>query len=242
MNKCWNWVRNEDTGQRSLYLEGVIAQESWFGDEITPAAFRSELNAGNQPITVHINSVGGDCVAASQIYTMLMDYPADVTVQIDGLAASAASVVAMAGTKVCMSPTALMMVHNPWTNASGDAKDMQKAIALLDEVKESIINANEIKTGMDRQNLSNLMDAETWMNAYRAKELGFCDEVLFDGEEPPEKVAFSFSSRVAEVQLLNRVKASLPEEQPTPPESPTPPDPPRVRVLDADTRLEHLRY
>ena len=242
MNKFWNWVRNEDTGQRSLYLEGVIAQESWFGDEITPAAFKSELNAGNQPITVHINSVGGDCVAASQIYTMLMDYPADVTVQIDGLAASAASVVAMAGTKVCMSPTALMMVHNPWTNASGDAKDMQKAIALLDEVKESIINAYEIKTGMDRQSLSNLMDAETWMNAYRAKELGFCDEVLFDGDEPPEKVAFSFSSRTAEVQLLNRVKASLPEEQPVPPDPPTSPEPPRVKVLDADTRLEHLRY
>ena len=262
MNKFWNWVRNEDTGQRSLYLEGVIAQESWFGDEITPAAFKSELNAGNQPITVHINSVGGDCVAASQIYTMLMDYPADVTVQIDGLAASAASVVAMAGTKVCMSPTALMMVHNPWTNASGDAKDMQKAIALLDEVKESIINAYEIKTGMDRQSLSNLMDAETWMNAYRAKELGFCDEVLFDGDEPPEKVAFSFSSRAAEVQLMNRVKASLPEEQPvstevpaaessaaphgttepTPSAPPASPDPPRVRVLYADTRLEHLRY
>ena len=262
MNKFWNWVRNEDTGQRSLYLEGVIAQESWFGDEITPAAFKSELNAGNQPITVHINSVGGDCVAASQIYTMLMDYPADVTVQIDGLAASAASVVAMAGTKVCMSPTALMMVHNPWTNASGDAKDMQKAIALLDEVKESIINAYEIKTGMDRQSLSDLMDTETWMNAYRAKELGFCDEVLFDGEEPSEKVAFSFSSRVAEVQLLNRVKASLPEEQPvstevpaaessaaphgttepTPSAPPASPDPPRVRVLYADTRLEHLRY
>ena len=262
MNKFWNWVRNEDTGQRSLYLEGVIAQESWFGDEITPAAFKSELNAGNQPITVHINSVGGDCVAASQIYTMLMDYPADVTVQIDGLAASAASVVAMAGTKVCMSPTALMMVHNPWTNASGDAKDMQKAIALLDEVKESIINAYEIKTGMDRQSLSDLMDTETWMNAYRAKELGFCDEVLFDGDEPPEKVAFSFSSRTAEVQLLNRVKASLPEEQPvstevpaaessaaphgttepTPSAPPASPDPPRVRVLYADTRLEHLRY
>ena len=248
MNKFWNWVRNEDTGQRSLYLEGVIAQESWFGDEITPAAFKSELNAGNQPITVHINSVGGDCVAASQIYTMLMDYPADVTVQIDGLAASAASVVAMAGTKVCMSPTALMMVHNPWTNASGDAKDMQKAIALLDEVKESIINAYEIKTGMDRQSLSNLMDTETWMNAYRAKELGFCDEVLFDGEEPSEKVAFSFSSRAAEVQLMNRVKASFPEEQPVPsappaqPDPPTPPELPRVKVLDADTRLEHLRY
>ena len=95
---------------------------------------------------------------------------------------------------------------------------------------------------MDRQSLSNLMDAETWMNAYRAKELGFCDEVLFDGDEPPEKVAFSFSSRTAEVQLLNRVKASLPEEQPVPPDPPTSPEPPRVRVLYADTRLEHLRY
>ena len=182
MNKFWNWTENTDTGQRSLYLEGVIAQESWFGDEVTPAAFKSELNSGNQPITVHINSVGGDCVAASQIYTMLMEYPADVTVQIDGLAASAASVVAMAGTKVCMSPTALMMAHNPWTNACGDTRDMQKAIALLDEVKESIINAYQIKTGMSRQQLSELMDAETWMNAYRAKELGFCDEVLFEGE------------------------------------------------------------
>lgn len=165
MNKFWNWTENTDTGQRSLYLEGVIAQESWFGDEVTPATFKSELNAGNQPITVHINSVGGDCVAASQIYTMLMEYPADVTVQIDGLAASAASVVAMAGTKVCMSPTALMMAHNPWTNACGDTHDMRKAIALLDEVKESIINAYQIKIGMSRQHLSELMDAETWMNA-----------------------------------------------------------------------------
>ena len=242
MNKFWNWTENTDTGQRSLYLEGVIAQESWFGDEVTPAAFKSELNSGNQPITIHINSVGGDCVAASQIYTMLMEYPADVTVQIDGLAASAASVVAMAGTKVCMSPTALMMAHNPWTNACGDTRDMQKAIALLDEVKESIINAYQIKTGMSRQQLSELMDAETWMNAYRAKELGFCDEVLFEGEEPPEKVAFSFSSKAATVQLMNLVRAAVPAEEPTPEDNPETTDTSRVKVLDADTRLEHLRY
>ena len=210
--KFWNWVRNEDTGQRTLYLEGVIAQESWFGDEVTPEWFKNELLAGDQPITVHINSVGGDCIAASQIYTMLMEYPADVTVEIDGVAASAASVVAMAGTKVCMSPTALMMVHNPWTSACGDTSDMQKAIALLDEVKESIINAYEIKTGMDRGQLSELMNAETWMNAYRAQELGFCDEVLFDGEEPPEKVTFSYSGKAAELRLMNMVRASLPAE------------------------------
>ena len=237
MNKFWNWVKNEDTGQRDLFLEGVIAQESWFGDEVTPAAFKNELCAGNQPITVHINSIGGDCIAASQIYTMLMDYPADVTVQIDGIAASAASVIAMAGTKVCMSPTALMMAHNPWTSASGDAGDMQKAIALLDEVKESIINAYELKTGMDRQALSDLMDAETWMNAYRAKELGFCDEVLYDENDAPQnRVAVSYSRKAAETHLMNLMRASVPEDKPVTP------DPNRVKVLDADTRLEYLRY
>lgn len=239
MQRFWNWVRNEEDGQRILYLDGVIAQESWFGDEVTPAVFKAELDAGNQPITVHINSVGGDCVAASQIYTMLMDYPADVTVQIDGIAASAASVVAMAGTKVCMSPTALMMAHNPWTSASGDAADMKRAVALLDEVKESIINAYQIKTGLSRQQLSDIMDGETWMNAYRAKELGFCDEVLYDGMEPEEKVAFSFSSRAAEVQLMNLVKAAVPDE----PEKPTEPvDNGRVKVAQTDARLEHLRF
>lgn len=236
MNKFWNWVKNEDTGQRTLYLEGVIAQESWFGDEVTPAVFKNELEAGNEPIVVHINSVGGDCVAASQIYTMLMDYPADVHVQIDGLAASAASVVAMAGTRVSMSPTALMMIHNPWTSASGDAGDMQKAIALLDEVKESIINAYQIKTGMTRDELSDLMNAETWMNANRALELGFCDEVLYEDEAPTEKVAFSFSSRAAELQLMNRVKASLPEEKPAPVATN------RKTVKDTDDRLEYLRF
>ena len=236
MNKFWNWVKNEDTGQRDLYLEGVIAQESWFGDEVTPAAFKRELDEGTQPITVHINSVGGDCIAASQIYTMLMEYPADVTVQIDAIAASAASVIAMAGNRVCMSPTALMMAHNPWTSASGDAGDMQKAIALLDEVKESIINAYQLKTGLSRQELSDIMDAETWMNAYRAKELGFCDEVLFDGEEPQEKVTFSYSGKAAEMQLMNLVRASLPQEMPAASVSD------RVKVIDADTRLEYLRY
>ena len=229
MNKFWNWVKNEDTGQRELYLEGIIAQESWFGDEVTPAAFKDDLTAGHGPITIHINSVGGDCVAASMIYTMLMDYPSDVTVQIDGLAASAASVIAMAGTRVLMSPTSLLMIHDPWTSASGNANDMQKAIALLDEVKESIINAYEIKTGLDRQTLSQLMEQETWMNAHRAKELGFCDEVLFDEEASPEKVSFSYSDRASALQVLNLAKASLPQE-------------PRVSVRITDNKLNDLRY
>ena len=173
MKKFWNWVRNDDTGQRELWMNGVIAEESWLDDDITPAIFKEELHAGSGPVLLHLNSPGGDCIAASQIYTMLMEYPADVIVQIDGLAASAASVIAMAGTTVRMSPTSLLMVHNPWTSAVGDAGEMQKAIAMLDEVKESIINAYEIKTGLSRTRISHIMDAETWMNAYKAKEMGF---------------------------------------------------------------------
>ena len=126
-----------------LELYGTIAEESWFDDDITPRMFKEELVSGSGDITVWINSPGGDCVAASQIYTMLMDYKGNVTVKIDGIAASAASVIAMAGTKVLMAPTALMMIHNPMTGAFGDCEEMQKAIEMLNEVKESIINARD---------------------------------------------------------------------------------------------------
>ena len=121
--------------------------------------FHDELFAGKGPVTVWLNSPGGDCIAASQIYTMLMDYKDDVTVKIDGIAASAASVIAMAGTRVLMAPTALMMIHNPMTGAYGNHTDMEKAIEMLDEVKESILNAYEIKTSLSRAKLSHLMDS-----------------------------------------------------------------------------------
>ena len=182
MKKFWNWTNQAPTEtepeQRILTLNGTIAEESWFDDDITPQLFREELNAGSGDITVWINSPGGDCVAAAQIYNMLMDYRGSVTVKIDGIAASAASVIAMAGTKVLVSPVSMLMIHNPATIASGDAAEMQKAIAMLDEVKESIINAYEIKTGMSRAKLSHLMDAETWMDAHTAVDLGFADEIM----------------------------------------------------------------
>ena len=222
MKRFWNWVRNEDE-TRTLYLNGVIAEESWFEDEITPAAFKEELFSGSGPIMLHINSPGGDCIAASQIYTMLMDYPHDVTVQIDGMAASAASVIAMAGTKVCMSPTSMMMIHNPFTCAMGDSDEMRKAIQLLDEVKESIINAYEIKTGLSRVRLSHLMDSETWMSAHKAKELGFCDEVLYVPEEEPDNASgFSFARKQAVLSLMNRVLATAPQPEPEPAAAPKP--------------------
>ena len=191
-----------------LELYGTIAEESWFDDDITPSQFREELFAGNGPVTVWINSPGGDCIAASQIYTMLMDYKDDVTVKIDGIAASAASVIAMAGTEVLMAPTALMMIHNPATIAMGDHEDMQKAIEMLDEVKESIINAYEIKTSLTRAKLSHLMDAETWMNANKAVELGFADGILEDEKAADITVpAYAFSRKTVQAALMNKISA-----------------------------------
>ena len=186
MKKFWNWknrtVTNQETQEqtleRILFLNGTIAEESWFDDDVTPQLFKDELNSGSGDITVWINSPGGDCVAAAQIYNMLMDYKGNVTMKIDGIAASAASVIAMAGTKVLVSPVSMLMIHNPATVAFGNSSEMQKAISMLEEVKESIINAYEIKTGMSRAKLSRLMDAETWMDAHSAVEMGFADEIM----------------------------------------------------------------
>ncbi len=241
MKKFWNWSESDprirdETDQRVLRLEGAIAEESWFEDDVTPQLFKADLMAGSGPITVWINSPGGDCIAASQIYNMLMDYPGDVTVKVDGVAASAASVIAMAGSRVCMSPTSLMMIHNPLTVAMGDSAEMRKAIQLLDEVKESIINAYEIKTSLPRDQLSTLMDAETWMNANKARELGFCDEILFTDEQqaqPHEGFftdSFTFSRRAVTNSLLDKLKARIPK-----------PDN-RMKAADLEKRLSLLKY
>ena len=206
--KFWNW-ENQADGERILELNGTIAEESWFDDDVTPAMFKEELFAGSGPITVWINSPGGDCIAASQIYTMLMDYKGDVTIKIDGIAASAASVVAMAGTTVLMAPTALMMIHNPATMAFGDHVDMEKAIDMLSEVKESIINAYEIKTGLPRKQLARMMDDTTWMNAKKAVELGFADGILTDDERKsaPSDEGYEFAASAVERALVNKISA-----------------------------------
>ena len=202
--------------ERTLFLNGTIAEESWFDDDVTPQLFKEELNAGTGNITVWINSPGGDRVAAAQIYNMLANYKGTVTVRIDGIAASAASVIAMAGTKVIMSPVSMMMIHNPMTIAFGDSANMQKAIAMLDEVKESIINAYEIKTGLSRAKLSRLMDAETWMDANSAIEMGFADEIMqrntADAVEVPQ-VSNVYSRTAVTNHLMDKIAAKCRIEQ-----------------------------
>ena len=209
--KFWNWVRN-DNDERILMLNGEISNETWFGDEITPKEFRGELNSGQGKVTVWINSPGGDCFAAAQIYNMLMEYSGPVDVHIDGIAASAASVIEMAGNHVAISPVGMMMIHNPATVSIGDEREMKKAMEMLSEVKESIINAYELKTGLPRKQLSNMMNAESWMNAKKALELGFADSILYDGDdEDDEPEGMIFSRAAVTNSLLNKLKAQVPK-------------------------------
>lgn len=206
--KFWDWTNSKD--ERVLRIDGVIAEESWINDEITPKQFKSELMSGSGDITLWINSPGGDVFAASQIYNILMDYKGNVTVKIDGLAASAASVIAMAGTRVLMSPVSEIMVHNPMTVAIGNAEEISKAIDMLSEIKESIINAYEIKTNLSRDEISKMMDSETWMNARKAVELGFADEIMYtEKDQNSEKISNSyiFSRMAVTNKLIDKLKS-----------------------------------
>ena len=211
--KFWKWKNQseeEPSAERVLEFYGTIAEESWYDDDITPAMFKEELFAGSGPITIWISSPGGDCIAASQIYSMLMDYKGDITVKIDGIAASAASVIAMGGTKVLMAPTAVMMVHNPATMAFGDHVEMEKAIEMLSEVKESIINAYEIKTGLPRKQLAKMMDNTTWMNANKAVEFGFADDILTDEKRNPDtNEGYEFEASAVERTLINKISNKM---------------------------------
>lgn len=214
MKKFWNWIKNEEG--RTLYFDGYIAQDSWFDDDdVTPKKFKAELLESDGDISVWINSPGGDVFAASQIYNMLKEYKGEVTVKVDGLAASAASVIAMAGDKILMSPVAMLMVHNPSTFIWGEESDMVKAEEMLSEVKESIINAYEVKTGLERNKISKMMDSETWMSSKKAVELGFADEVLYEQQVEDTHVSNDFI--FDKVTVINTLVSKFPKKQPEEP-------------------------
>lgn len=227
-------------------LHGVIAEESWLDDEVTPGLFKEELEAGEGNVTVWINSPGGDCFAAARIYNMLAAYPGKVTVKVDAVAASAATVVAMAGDEVQMSPVAMMMIHNPAMMAAGDHKAMEKAIEALRETKESILNAYEQRTHLSRVKLARLMDDETWMDARKAVELGFADKII----EPAAKEErlleeTSAASLYSERECSRRIIGRLTEKY-KPPEDAVKPatkeDAPRGRsIAELENRLQIIR-
>lgn len=173
----YSFVKNE-AGDSELILDGVIASESWFDDEISPAAFREELDKHTGNITVRINSPGGDVFAGVSIMNMLKDREGDVTIIVDGLAASIASVIAMAGDKIIMNSGSMMMIHNAWTLAAGDSQELRKVADQLDKIGESIISVYADRTGLGKDELKDLLAAETWMTAEEAVEYGFADEAV----------------------------------------------------------------
>ena len=214
MKKFWNFIQNEDTSETELLFNGPISEDTWWGDEVTPALFRDELSKVSGNLTVWLNSPGGDVFAASQIYSMLKNHKGKVTVKIDGIAASAASVVAMAGDETLISPTGMLMIHDPMTLAYGNKTDMEQTITMLEEVKESILNAYVQKSHQSRETLSQLMSEETWMNAEKALELGLVDGILFADSPAPstqtEPQPVQYSAKHTQNTLLHKLSAVAP--------------------------------
>lgn len=177
MNKFWNWDVNA-SGENELILEGVIASESWFEDDVTPKMFRAELEKRSGDVTVRVNSPGGDVFAGVALYNMLNEHDGNVTVKVDGIAASIASLIAMAGDKIIMLPGSMMMVHNPWTFAMGNADDLEQVVESLKKTAESMVPIYIARTGQSEEKVNELLKAETWMTASDAVELGFADEAV----------------------------------------------------------------
>ncbi len=215
INHFWNFSEESET-ERILRIDGVIAEESWLEDDITPKQFKADLESESSDITVWLNSPGGCVFAASQIYNMFKDYARKVTIKVDGIAASAASVIAMAGDEILMSPVSLLMLHDPSTIAIGNSEEMQKAISMLSEIKEAIINAYQEKSGLSRKKIADMMSAETWINAKKAVELGLADKILFEDENKENTSESLIFSRMA---VTNKVLEKLKPKKSNP-ESP----------------------
>lgn len=192
MSKFYNF-KNETEESVDLFISGEIVDDdtqtltkAWFGEALgtNPGDFRNSLkDSEGKMVNVYIDSYGGNVFAASSIYSALKEHKGGVTVKITGVAASAASVIAMAGDKILMSKTAVIMIHNPACAAWGDHNEMAKTIEVLDKIKDSIINAYEAKTGMSREEISDLMEKETWMTYEEAIENKFCDGLIEDEKE-----------------------------------------------------------
>jgi len=215
--------RNAESPEPELELYGYISEYSWFDDDITPAMFKADLYEKGQgkPIKIKINSYGGDMIAASLMHSMIRDYPGKVKVVIDGVAASAATIVAVAGDEVEIRNQGYFMIHDPsivFFLAQINLEEMSRLTDSLQAAKDGILNAYERKTGLSRTRLSKLMSEETWMDANRAVDLGFVDRIIDDTEKKlyiPEDAAmingiYRFSNVPPEI--LQAIQAIKPQE------------------------------
>ena len=178
-NKFWQFRNQADSKVGELLLYGIIESASWWGDELTPKSFKKDLDAlGDiEQLNVYVNSEGGDVFAGQAIRSMLKRHKAYVTGYVDGLAASAASLILTGCDKVIMPANAMQLVHNAWTVAMGNSNDFRKIAEDLDKIGESVISAYQEKTGLNESEIKKIMDAETLMTAAEAVELGFADEI-----------------------------------------------------------------
>lgn len=180
MKRFWNLKKTSNNNSAELQLYGPVSEYSWWGDEVTPKAFRDELNALGDvdEIVVRLNSAGGDVFAGLHIYQLLKEHKAKVTVRVEGLAASIASIIACAGDTIIMPKGSMMMVHNPWTSVWGaEANDLRHTADVLDKIRDALVEVYAEKTGMEAEDIKALMDAETWLTASEAIEKGFATEL-----------------------------------------------------------------
>lgn len=179
--KFWQFRTKKDTGadEGELLLYGDISSSTWWGDEVTPKQFKEDLNdlGDISTLNIYINSGGGDVFAGLAIYSMLKRHKATKKVYVDGLAASIASVIAMAGDIVYMPKNAMMMIHKAWTYGVGNANDFRKLADDMDKIDESILVTYEAKTGLEKDKIIEMVNAETWMTAEEALAYGFADEI-----------------------------------------------------------------
>jgi ATP-dependent Clp protease protease subunit len=249
--KFWNFVKNAATETTpesiELRIDGDIVSDDdawfyeWMGVQATsPNTFKEELKQyAGKDITVWIDSYGGDVFAAAGIYNALMEHKGQITVKIDGKAMSAASVIAMAGGEVLMSPMALMMIHDPMVGIMGyfKAAELKDYAVYLDEVKEAIINSYQLKTNRARNKISSMMDDETYMSAKTAVKEGFADGMLYAAKDIPEDVAaFSFNRVSVMNAATTAVKRFCELKQKMNP--PGPPDDTARRIAQAKLALE----
>ena len=198
MSKFWKWSNAVDSDDSELILDGPISDVSWWGDEVTPQEFRDELKKHKgEALTVVLNSGGGDVFAGLSIYNALRELDTQVTVRVDGLAASIASIIAMAGDEIIMSPGSMMMIHRPSVFAMGNVEDLDKAKEVLTTIEDSILPIYVDRTGLSTDEVTEMLNAETWMSGERAVELGFADSIAKTSKEKAEVVQNAFNGNFA---------------------------------------------
>lgn len=183
IHRFWNFKEGEEENTAELLLYGEISEYSWYGDEITPAAFNADLKGMGavDEITVRINSGGGDVFAAVAIYTRLKEHKAKISVKIDGWCASAATIIAMAGDTIEISVGGIFMIHDPAAGVLGyyKADELKKIADELETIKQSIVNCYMTVTDKSEDEIKSLMTDETWFTGQEAVDAGFCTAVMF---------------------------------------------------------------